>query len=152
MQSTPAAISASTARAVSSRSTVSVARQSLSAAARFEFARSNRASISTDGTQALDRLARDLLAAGDIERVDVMGYADRLGSSNYNLALSLARARTVRQYLISAGLPSSRIATVGLGSLQTTAQCATRDHESAKACLAPDRHVDVEAHYFSNAK
>jgi peptidoglycan-associated lipoprotein len=48
-------------------------------------------------------------------RITVQGQADERGSAEYNLALGDERAKAVRDYLTSLGVPDSRIAVVSLG-------------------------------------
>lgn len=64
--------------------------------------------------RALDQLVRALRHDRESALV-VEGHTDSVGKRNYNLALSNRRAETVRRYLVRQGIPSSRIATRGLG-------------------------------------
>ncbi len=50
--------------------------------------------------------------------VTVEGHCDSRGSSEYNLALGDRRAAAVREYLVSLGIPASRITTVSKGKEQ----------------------------------
>jgi len=50
--------------------------------------------------------------------VSVEGHCDSRGSSEYNLALGDRRATAVREYLVSLGVPASRITTVSKGKEQ----------------------------------
>jgi OmpA family len=68
------------------------------------------------GSTELDPKSRDDLAAATAAAkgtanvdISVVGHADATGADAYNLALSLRRAETVRQALVSAGVPSSII-------------------------------------------
>ncbi len=47
----------------------------------------------------------------------VAGYADTVGSSRYNMKLSLKRAEAVREALVKAGIPTDRIATFAMGEI-----------------------------------
>lgn len=51
----------------------------------------------------------------DAPVASVVGYADRSGRPEYNMALSLKRADAVRDQLIAAGLPGDRIAVSAYG-------------------------------------
>src|SRR5690606_28543076 len=55
----------------------------------------NSADLSADAQTRLNSAARTLIAAKDIQRVDIVGYADRKGSHSYNEALSKRRANAV---------------------------------------------------------
>lgn len=121
-------------------------RVQLQADALFVFGRSGLDDIHAGGRKALDDLARNIRDKGvKVERLRIVGHADRLGKSASNQQLSLARALTVQQYLQQGGL---RIAmdTQGRGS----AEPVTRDCKGSKAspqlvaCLQPDRRVEVE--------
>jgi len=48
-------------------------------------------------------------------RITVQGQADERGSAEYNLALGDERAKAVKSYLSSLGVPEARIAVVSLG-------------------------------------
>jgi len=48
--------------------------------------------------------------------VSIEGNCDERGTSEYNLALGERRAKAVKDYLISLGVPSSRIETVSYGT------------------------------------
>ncbi|WP_256745061.1 OmpA family protein, partial [Aeromonas hydrophila] len=71
---------------------------------------------------------------------------DRIGSAKVNQHLSEARARAVADFLVSQGLPASKIRVEGRGADDslTGTQC---DGIKSKAkriqCLAPDRRVEV---------
>lgn len=47
--------------------------------------------------------------------MQVEGHCDERGSVEYNLALGERRAKSVKQYLVSMGIPSNRIRTVSYG-------------------------------------
>lgn len=48
-------------------------------------------------------------------RVEVAGHTDDTGARDYNVALSLERANTVKTYLVSQGIDAERILTRGAG-------------------------------------
>ncbi len=52
----------------------------------------------------LKQIAEYLEARGDIEQVDVDGYADKIGSEEYNLELSRLRAEAVKAWLLRYGV------------------------------------------------
>ena len=53
----------------------------------------------------------------------VEGHADERGTREYNFSLSARRAQTVRDYLISRGIPGNRIRTVSYGKERPVAVC-----------------------------
>ncbi|MBS7668562.1 peptidoglycan-associated lipoprotein Pal [Croceicoccus sp. 1NDH52] len=48
-------------------------------------------------------------------RVTIEGHADERGTRDYNLALGERRANSAKNYLVSLGIPSTRITTVSYG-------------------------------------
>lgn len=85
----------------------------LSLPVRFEFA---SAEILPAARAQLDALAQGirLLAPGSVVMVE--GHTDATGGDAYNLELSRARARSVRDYLVqNHGIASARLRTVGHG-------------------------------------
>jgi peptidoglycan-associated lipoprotein len=66
--------------------------------------------------------ARDLLKthAGWLKnnaaaQVEIEGHCDDRGTDEYNLALGAKRAQTAKDYLVTLGVPSSRITTISYG-------------------------------------
>ena len=55
----------------------------------------------------------------------VVGYSDKLGEESWNRHISLARARSVADYIIRAGIPAARIRVEGRGSSEPLADNAT---------------------------
>lgn len=70
-------------------------------------------------------------------RVDVIGHTDNVGSDAYNNDLSLRRARTVANALISEGVRSSRVRVDGRGRYEPVASNAS---ESGRA---QNRRVEI---------
>ncbi len=48
-------------------------------------------------------------------RVQVEGHCDERGSEDYNLALGAKRAQSAKDYLVTLGVPESRISTISYG-------------------------------------
>jgi outer membrane protein OmpA-like peptidoglycan-associated protein len=74
----------------------------------------NEHSLLPIAKETLRQVARALLEQGD-SNIVVEGHTDGRGSSQKNHELSLLRAREVRGYLISQGIPTSNIQAAGLG-------------------------------------
>ena len=68
----------------------------------------------TPGGQAHAAAAAVMLADMPLARIRVDGYADRTGDPERNRALAAARARSVADFLVAAGLPADRIETAGM--------------------------------------
>lgn len=68
----------------------------------------------------LDKLA-DVLVNNPDTNINIYGYTDSKGTDAYNLSLSDRRAAAVKSYLISQGIASSRINTMGMGEANPVA-------------------------------
>jgi len=69
----------------------------------------------------LDQVAAALKDQGDVKPMVVEGYTDSVGSDATNQKLSKDRAETVRAYLVSKGVPSEKISSVGKGEANPVA-------------------------------
>ena len=114
----------------------------------FPFARSSP--LSVEGRQALTTLAASLKKNDADKQITVTGHADRIGDAERNRALSLARAQTVADFLVSQGIARERVKVMGKGSGQPVSQCAQgRVTPELVRCLAPDRRVTITVHAAS---
>ena len=77
----------------------------------FEF---DRATLLPESNIELDKLI-NFMKNNPVISVEINGYADSLGSVSYNLTLSLRRAQSVAQYIISKGIDSGRLSINGFG-------------------------------------
>jgi OOP family OmpA-OmpF porin len=103
----------------------------------------------------MNNLARDLSQVS-YDAVRVAGHTDPIGSDAFNQALSERRAATVQNQLISDGVSSDRISSVGYGETQlkvTEAECAgAKGREALIACLQPNRRVEVTVEGMTEKK
>ena len=74
----------------------------------------NSYSLNSDARSALTRQAQWLQTYSNVSAI-VEGNADERGTREYNLALGARRADTVRDFLVSQGVSSSRLRTVSYG-------------------------------------
>ena len=74
----------------------------------------------------LDQVAK---AIGDqgYKKIIVEGHTDSRGSAQMNETLSLKRAESVRTYLVSRGIDSSKITAVGIGEVRPVAPNSTAE-------------------------
>ena len=116
--------------------------KSFAADAFFDF---DSAQLKPEGRAELDDLANALQTVS-YEAVVVVGHTDRIGSPAYNQRLSERRADAVKSYLMSKGIDGSRIYASGKGEENpvTGSACNGKSGQALKACLAPDRRVDIE--------
>lgn len=114
----------------------------LSADALFRFKGGALESLTHEGRQTLDAALADIKADGNITRIAVAGYTDRLGSDSYNRRLSQQRAETVERYL-SAGGVTAAVQAAGYGRASPGTHCPMRDWNALVACLSNDRRVEL---------
>jgi outer membrane protein OmpA-like peptidoglycan-associated protein len=107
--SAPAPAPAPTARAKPAPEAASA----LSLPVRFAF---DSADILPDARTQLDALAKGIKMLPRDRTVTVEGHTDATGGEGYNMALSRARAQSVRDYLVQHhGIDAARLKTVGYG-------------------------------------
>ena len=78
----------------------------------FDFDRSN---INSAGQAVIDQVLADAAAKGVPVSISATGHADRSGSEDYNMGLSLRRADSVREALIAGGTDPNAITVAGRG-------------------------------------
>lgn len=120
-------------------------RVSFSADTLFGF---DKDTVRPEGMTALDTFSKELQGA-TYQSITVEGHTDRLGSTDYNQALSNDRASSVKDYLVTRGkLDPSKISAVGKGEGSPVTQAADcpdkQSRTSLITCLQPDRRVEVE--------
>jgi OOP family OmpA-OmpF porin len=121
------------------------ARTTLGADGLFRFDGRSLADLLPEGRRKLDTLASDIKSSTkSVNAIRVSGHTDRLGTATYNQALSLARANTVRDYLVQAGIPAQTMQVQGKGESEPKVQCAQTRRAELIDCLAPNRRVEIE--------
>ena len=118
----------------------------LAADALFAFSKSDKSSMTTAGRQSLDNLISKIKTEYlSIERINVIGHADPLGNEALNERLANDRALTVREYLLSHGLPNTRITGQSKGSREPiVTNCSSELSAASILCNQPNRRVVVE--------
>ena len=79
----------------------------------FAFDKSN---LSNEAKSNLDKLVIVLNSHKDTD-IEIQGHTDSRGSEAYNQKLSEQRASSVSAYLVSKGIPGSRLTTIGFGEM-----------------------------------
>jgi OOP family OmpA-OmpF porin len=120
-------------------------RVSLSAESLFAF---DKSQVQPAGQAALGKFASDL-SGTQYQTIMVEGHTDRLGSSDYNSALSQRRADAVKAYLVEQqGIDATKVSSVGKSEsapVTKPGDCAKGMKRTALiACLSPDRRVEIE--------
>jgi OOP family OmpA-OmpF porin len=111
----------------------------------FAFGKARYQDITPAGRMAVSRLI-DQLRSDTLEsqRIVVVGHTDPIGSQAANQSLGLQRADTVRQMLVSGGIPSAMISARSASSSEPVSQgCYGGSKAERIVCHAPDRRVVV---------
>lgn len=105
----------------------------LSGSVLFATGQSNLLAIAKE---KLDQVAAALANQG-FKSIVVQGYTDSRGNATENEKLSLKRAQSVRDHLVSKGLPSDKVTAEGLGASKPVADNNTADGR------AENRRVEI---------
>jgi peptidoglycan-associated lipoprotein len=92
----------------------------------------DKSDVASEDRDILQRQAAWLQKYAQV-RVTIEGHCDPRGTREYNLALGGRRANAVKDYLVSLGVPASRIDTISYGKERPV--CT----ESDESCWAQDR-------------
>nr|MBA2354399.1 OmpA family protein [Acidobacteriota bacterium] len=99
------------------------------------------ASVNEEGRTSLQK-NMDWLKRWTSTRVLIEGHCDNRGTPEYNLALGEQRAASVRDYLVSLGLPAERVTIVSKGEEQPFC------NDDAENCFSQNRR----GHFLITAK
>jgi len=94
----------------------------------FDFGRSD---VNTAGRLVIDQVLAVAVAKGAPVSISVTGHADRSGPEDYNMALSLRRANSVREILIAGGVDPDAITVAGRGESEPTVETSDGVKEQA---------------------
>jgi OOP family OmpA-OmpF porin len=106
----------------------------IQADALFDF---DKSVVRPDGKKNIDDALAKLKGV-DVEMVIATGHTDSIGTEAYNQKLSERRAAAVKEYLVSKGIPASKITTLGKGESQPVATNKTKEGRQK------NRRVDIE--------
>ena len=139
---TASAATASAATPAAKAAAAASAAMTVSSDGLFDFGKST---LRKGGDALLAPIAAKLKTAG---KVTITGHTDRIGSDKSNMALSKARAESVKAYLAKNGVAAASITTAGVGSsapVTKADQCKGAKTPAVVACLQPDRRVVITA-------
>ncbi len=88
----------------------------------------------------LDRGAQQLNSIGNVP-LEIIGYTDSIGSDAYNNKLGLARATSVRDYLVRAGVDPNRITVATGGKSNPVASNRTEQGRALNRRVVIRKHV-----------
>lgn len=112
----------------------------------FAFDRSSVNDLTAGGRAELDRVATEINRASHVRDVEIQAHTDYLGGAQYNFALSQARANSVRDYLVGAGVNPATVRSIGMGQGHPVKQCSSQlPRQQLIDCLAPNRRVQIRA-------
>ena len=98
----------------------------------------DKSTLKPAGQQALQDLGDTIKAKGArVVDIDVIGHTDSDGSEEYNQSLSVRRAQSVKDYLVSEGVDAAIIDVSGQGELNPVVSNATKEGR------AQNRRVDI---------
>lgn len=107
--------------------------------------------LTPESKDKLDRLHAKLTDKSlSIQRANIVGYADEIGTDDYNYKLSQRRADAVHNYLKDLGYQDSGVTEIrALGSRSSAGKCpTTMKRKDRIACLWEDRRVEIELEYL----
>jgi OOP family OmpA-OmpF porin len=132
----PASPASPTAPAPGARPAPSSVRQAvvIQADALFDF---DKSVVRPDGMKNIDAALAKLKGV-DLEMVIATGHTDSVGTDAYNQKLSERRAAAVKAYLVSKGIASAKVTTIGKGESQPVATNKTAEGRQK------NRRVDIE--------
>ena len=96
------------------------------------------AKIEPIGKAVLDARVVPALRANPDVAIRIVGFTDSTGPAEYNLGLSLRRAESIRDYLVSQGISITRLSVIGKGEEFPIASNTTREGR------ADNRRVEFE--------
>ncbi|MGL6013376.1 MAG: OmpA family protein [Shewanella oncorhynchi] len=110
----------------------------------FRFGKSSYGSILPSSVVKLDNVIAFLKQGNNVINIELAGYTDAIGNQESNLRLSQARAKTVREALIRAGISESLFTSVsGMGVAQSADGCVASASHQGAGCNINSRRVDI---------
>ncbi len=110
----------------------------------FAFGKSGSRDITFKGREAVRQLVTQLKQENvNLDRIEVVGHTDAIGSVAANNTLGLKRAQTVRSLLLDGGLRASSVTASSAGSDQPVSNGCYGSRSEQIACYAVDRRVVV---------
>jgi outer membrane protein OmpA-like peptidoglycan-associated protein len=85
--------------------------------------------LKTESQASLSRLKKFLLENPNVN-ILITGHTDNVGSSSYNLNLSLQRAKSVQEFLVKSGLHPGRILVEGKGDKEPMLPNSSPENQS----------------------
>ena len=110
-------------------------KNTMSASALFDYDSSN---LRDEGKAAVSALNESIKVRGNsVANIDIIGHTDNTGSEEYNMELSIRRAESIREHMVSEGVNASIINVYGEGESNPIASNETKEGR------AENRRVDI---------
>jgi OOP family OmpA-OmpF porin len=110
----------------------------------FRFGKSGLSDITGAGRSAVGALIKQLHQDDvKLDRIEVIGHTDDIGSRAGNMALGLKRATTIREMLMDGGLPGNALIARSAGSNEPVVNDCSGNRQAQIECKAPNRRVVV---------
>ncbi len=117
---------------------------SLSSEMRTVYFNFNSSALTPAAKTKLNALAKGLKST-NVASVNIVGFADEIGTQSYNVRLSQKRANAVAAYLRGKGIKVLGKSEVrGLGATASKSECEGMKGKALQDCLWRDRRVEVE--------
>lgn len=110
----------------------------------FRFGKSDYGSILPSSVAKLDNVIAFLKQGNNVADIQLAGYTDAIGNPEANQRLSQARANTIREALLNAGISQDLITNVsGMGVAQSAEGCIANVNHQGTGCNINSRRVDI---------
>ncbi len=118
----------------------------LTSDALFAFGKSGLGDMLQAGRAALDNVVRRVTGEyASVDNIRVLGHSDLIGRADEKQTISARRAQTVRDYLSSHGLPTTRILSEGRADTEPAVPgCGVSPTPINILCNQPNRRVAIE--------
>jgi OOP family OmpA-OmpF porin len=102
-----------------------------------------KATIQRRSFRMLNQIARVIQEHPEIDKIIIEGHSDNVGNADFNRKLSLARAQSVKDYLVKKGVEASRLDAKGYGpdrpiASNNTAKGRAANRRVAFTIVTPD--------------
>jgi OOP family OmpA-OmpF porin len=113
----------------------------------FDF---NKNDINPSEKLKLDNLITALISSKGVKSLSIVGYADRIGSTDANLKLSERRTSAVEKYLdAKVNIPTNVLQADARGETNSVTSCGEKEKRAKLiSCLAADRRAEIVLNYL----
>lgn len=114
----------------------------------FDF---NSTTLTNNSINKLNSLIGLIQNSKEVSNVEIVGYADRIGSAEYNKRLSDKRSLVVQDYFTSQGyLKTTTMTVMGIGEASSVTNCSDElSRNSLISCLQNDRRVEIKIRFYN---